>query len=142
LCFSLAVSYSLSTRSVCTVWPQCFALSPLSLLTQNQIWYLQYTEKCLLYLFTNSDFRSYLVCPHWQTENKINFPIGSHIRDFRLTAEMLMKLCCLLRYYVASCGNCLPTFRDNVTQSSRVKSPFPTRTLDPWGLGYVVPKRR
>jgi hypothetical protein len=30
----------------------------------------------------------------------------------------------LLRYYAASCGNCLPTFRDNVpVPSSQVKSP-------------------
>jgi hypothetical protein len=29
---------------------------------------------------------------------------------------------CLLRYYAASCGNCLPKFRDNVSvPSSRVK---------------------
>jgi hypothetical protein len=35
----------------------------------------------------------------------------------------------LIGYYAASCGNCLPTFRDNVSVPSlRVKS----RTLDPW----------
>jgi hypothetical protein len=34
------------------------------------------------------------------------------------------KICALLGYYAASCGNCLPTFRDNVSvPSSRVKSP-------------------
>jgi hypothetical protein len=34
------------------------------------------------------------------------------------------EICALLGYYVASCGNCLPTFRDNVSvPSSRVKSP-------------------
>jgi hypothetical protein len=34
------------------------------------------------------------------------------------------ELCDLLRYYVALCGNCLPTFRDNVSvPSSRVQSP-------------------
>jgi hypothetical protein len=32
--------------------------------------------------------------------------------------------CALLGYYAATCGNCLPTFRDNVSvPSSRVKSP-------------------
>ena len=37
------------------------------------------------------------------------------------------EICGLLGYYAASCGNCLPTFRDNVSvPSSRVKSP--TRT--------------
>jgi hypothetical protein len=34
------------------------------------------------------------------------------------------KICALLGYYAASCGNCLPTFRDNVSvPSSRVKNP-------------------
>jgi hypothetical protein len=34
------------------------------------------------------------------------------------------EICGLLGYYTASCGNCLPTFRDNVSvPSSRVKSP-------------------
>jgi hypothetical protein len=35
-----------------------------------------------------------------------------------------LEICGLLGYYAASCGNCLPTFRDNVSvPSSRVKSP-------------------
>ena len=34
------------------------------------------------------------------------------------------EICALLGYYAASCGNCLPTFRDHVSvPSSRVKSP-------------------
>jgi hypothetical protein len=38
---------------------------------------------------------------------------------------MVYELCALLGYYAPSCGNCLPTFRDNVSvPSSRVKSPF------------------
>jgi hypothetical protein len=44
------------------------------------------------------------------------------------------EICALLGYYAASCGNCLPTFRDNVSvPSSRFKSPRKkgTRTLDP-----------
>jgi hypothetical protein len=33
------------------------------------------------------------------------------------------EICALLGYYAASCRNCLPTFRDNVSvPSSRVKS--------------------
>jgi hypothetical protein len=33
-------------------------------------------------------------------------------------------ICTLLGYYAASCGNCFPTFRDNVSvPSSQVKSP-------------------
>jgi hypothetical protein len=35
------------------------------------------------------------------------------------------KICALLGYYAASCDNCLPTFRDNVSVPySRVKSPI------------------
>jgi hypothetical protein len=34
------------------------------------------------------------------------------------------EICALLRYYAVSCGNCLPTFRDNVSvPSSWVESP-------------------
>jgi hypothetical protein len=34
------------------------------------------------------------------------------------------EICGRLGYYAASCGNCLPTFRDNVSvPSSRAKSP-------------------
>jgi hypothetical protein len=43
----------------------------------------------------------------------------------RSTMECLLnEICGLLGYYASSCGNCLPTFRDNVSvPSSRVKSP-------------------
>jgi hypothetical protein len=35
----------------------------------------------------------------------------------------IVEICALLGYYAASCGNCLSTFRDNVSvPSSRVKS--------------------
>jgi hypothetical protein len=47
-------------------------------------------------------------------------------------------ICAFLGYYAVSCGNCLPTFRDNVSvPSTKVK------TLDSgrWDR-YVVPKRR
>jgi hypothetical protein len=44
-------------------------------------------------------------------------------RDFRLP-PLVDEICDLLAYYAASCDNCLPTFRDNVSvPSSRVKSP-------------------
>jgi hypothetical protein len=40
------------------------------------------------------------------------------------------KICGLLGYYTASCGICLPTFRDNVSvPSSRVKIPSRKETL-------------
>jgi hypothetical protein len=43
--------------------------------------------------------------------------------DFRLLRDV-DEICVLLGYYAASCDNCLPTFRDNVSvPSSRVKSP-------------------
>jgi hypothetical protein len=45
----------------------------------------------------------------------------SLISGFRRDVD---DICGLLGYYAASCGNCLPTFRDNVwVPSSRVKSP-------------------
>jgi hypothetical protein len=45
----------------------------------------------------------------------------SRISDFRRDVD---KICALVGYYAASCGNCLPTFRDNLSvPSSRVKSP-------------------
>ena len=38
-------------------------------------------------------------------------------------ANVHNKICALLVYYAASCRNCLPTFRENVSvPSSRVKS--------------------
>jgi hypothetical protein len=42
-----------------------------------------------------------------------------------LNVELLgSEICALLGYYAASCANCLPTFRYNVSvPSSRVKSP-------------------
>jgi hypothetical protein len=41
--------------------------------------------------------------------------LGPHRTDFH-------EICALLRYYAASCDNCLPTFRDKVSvPSSRVK---------------------
>jgi hypothetical protein len=40
------------------------------------------------------------------------------------TEQKMREICALLGYYAASCGNCLPTFRDNVSvPSSRAKSP-------------------
>jgi hypothetical protein len=48
-------------------------------------------------------------------------PLGTLISGFRHDVD---DICALLGYYATSCGNCLPTFRDNVSvPSSRVKSP-------------------
>jgi hypothetical protein len=50
------------------------------------------------------------------------------VLDFRRDVD---DICALLGYYAASCGNCLPTFRDNVSVTSlRVKSS--PGTLDPY----------
>jgi hypothetical protein len=47
--------------------------------------------------------------------------VGSLISGFRRDVD---EICGLLGYYTASCGNYLPTFRDNVSvPSSRVKIP-------------------
>jgi hypothetical protein len=47
-------------------------------------------------------------------------PSGTLISGFRRYVD---DICALLGYYAASCGNCLLTFRDNVSvPSSRVKS--------------------
>jgi hypothetical protein len=47
------------------------------------------------------------------------------------------EICALLGYYAVSCGNCLPTFRHNVSvPSSRVKSPSWSIFLSP-----EMPKR-
>jgi hypothetical protein len=38
-----------------------------------------------------------------------------------MKTEYVHEICALLGYYAASCGNCLPTFRDNVSDSWPVK---------------------
>ena len=56
-----------------------------------------------------------------------NSDIKTLISGFRRDVD---GICGLLGYYTASCGNYLPTFRDNVSvPSSWVK--IPTRNLDP-----------
>jgi hypothetical protein len=59
------------------------------------------------------------------------------------------EICALLRYYATSCGNCLPTFRDNGSvPSSGVKKSYlqdsrRPRLPDPWRWDrYFVPKRQ
>jgi hypothetical protein len=54
------------------------------------------------------------------------------------------EICGLLGYYTASCGNCLPTFRNNVSvASSRVKIPQKTANFiniaaEDWIQGWVT----
>jgi hypothetical protein len=60
--------------------------------------------------YTNTD--AYSICKYY----RIIFISGFH-RD-------VDEICALLGYYVVLCGNCLPTFWDNIAvPSSRVKSP-------------------
>jgi hypothetical protein len=54
-----------------------------------------------------------------RTENCVSLKLRDLNSDFRRDVD---KICAVLGYYAASCGNCLPTFRDNVSvPSSRVK---------------------
>jgi hypothetical protein len=48
-------------------------------------------------------------------------PLLASVTEYEIRVQ---EICALLGHYAASCGNCLPTFRDNVSvTSSRVKSP-------------------
>jgi hypothetical protein len=70
----------------------------------------------------------------------------SLISGFRRDVD---EICSLLGYYTASCDNCLPTFRDNLSvPSSRVKSPSrserkpATYNIDSGKCGGVAISRR
>jgi hypothetical protein len=46
------------------------------------------------------------------------------VGKYKRQSEVIVEICPLRGYYAALCGNCLPTFRDNVwVPSSLVKSP-------------------
>jgi hypothetical protein len=63
------------------------------------------------------EFRNKIRSPQRITEIYTNLFIL--IADFRRDVD---EICALLRYYAASCGNCLPTSQDNVSApTSRVK---------------------
>jgi hypothetical protein len=74
----------------------------------------------LIYLFTN-----YIIYPVHQSCSTFYFFWGVlKLTIFLKLNCLFVEICALLGYYAASCGNCLPTFRDNVSvPSSRVKSP-------------------
>jgi hypothetical protein len=60
---------------------------------------------------------THFFCPCRESKNESSVLISGFRRD-------VDEICALLGYYEASCGNCLPTFLDNVSvPSSRVKSP-------------------
>jgi hypothetical protein len=74
------------------------------------------------------------------------YSVHTLISGFRRDVD---DICALLGYYAASCGNCLPTFRDNVSvPSSRVKSPSKkerkpaTYNADSEKYGGVAVRRR
>jgi hypothetical protein len=55
------------------------------------------------------------------TSSSVNCSINC--RKFHMNIKNSNEICALLGYYAVSCGNCLPTFRDNVSvPSSLVKS--------------------
>jgi hypothetical protein len=67
-------------------------------------------------LVTTSRAARYFIQPPTQWELRQRTLISGFRHD--------VEICALLGYYAASCGNCLPTFRDNVSvPSSRVKIP-------------------
>jgi hypothetical protein len=49
----------------------------------------------------------------------------SHVTDHGV--QWWAEICVLLGNYAASCGNCLPTFRDNVSVPSVKMGPITTR---------------
>jgi hypothetical protein len=64
----------------------------------------------------------------------IQFMIREHVLLILISGFHcdVAETCALLGYYVASCGNCLPAFRDNISvPSSRVKSPIRKGFLTP-----------
>jgi hypothetical protein len=80
--------------------------------------------------------RKYIVPAHgsaraWlslQDDLKVRCDPWYNIFDFRPPPRRA-DICAFPEYYPASCGNCLPTFRDNASvTSSRVNS----QTPDPW----------
>jgi hypothetical protein len=74
------------------------------------------------YCHPNHTFFHFCCHSFWCKSNWVEITL---ISGFRRDVD---EICGLLGYYTASCGNCLPTFRDNTSvPSSRVKS------LDPWG---------
>jgi hypothetical protein len=57
---------------------------------------------------------------------RLFFTLAINLRIFFcMENNIFAKICALLGYCAASCGSCLPTFRDNtLVPSSRVKSPY------------------
>ena len=50
---------------------------------------------------------------------------SNKMRDVKVFRRELYENCALLGYYAASNGNCLPTFRHNLSvQTSRIKNPI------------------
>ena len=70
--------------------------------------------------------------------SKVRGVIPHNFAHYVCRNHFSIEICALLGYYAASCGNCLPTFRDNVSvPSSRVKSPSRTDTSQNVGGGNL-----
>jgi hypothetical protein len=68
--------------------------------------------------------------------------IEKGIMNLRFTQIKLnyVKTCAVLGYYAASCGNCLPTFRDKLSLPlSRVKKSKKVRKNDNRKVGKQLP---
>ena len=71
-------------------------------------------------------------CPHCPTIEQETYEGRECILRNTRRNKFVSEICALLGYYVASCGNSLPTFRDNVSvPSSRVKSPSRKESQQP-----------
>jgi hypothetical protein len=57
--------------------------------------------------------RYYLHHPMYYYET-LQFALTVHLSLISGFRRHVDEICALLGYYAASCGNCLPTFRDNV----------------------------
>jgi hypothetical protein len=86
---------------------------------------IKFKKKCMLLVVVTIVY-STEVCV---TENSLLVKTIYHFRAELSGASD--EICALLGYYAASCGNCLPTFRDVSVPSSRVKGPS-RKALDSW----------
>ena len=82
-----------------------------------------HTHRTYIYIHIYTYIYTYIHI-HIRTYTYIYTYIYVHIHNCPLELNFISvfhrdadDICALLGYYVASCGNCLPTFRDNVSKS-------------------------
>jgi hypothetical protein len=120
--FGLAVKTAVTFRLICYTEAELWPLSPtfwLRSARSRMDWDLEHTEASG-WLELNSSPK--MPQRHGAAFNRLYIEIGA-----------------LLGYYAASCGNCLPTIRDNVSlPSSRVKSPNRKKNSVPVMMGPIL----